>query len=66
MGYDNKFDCTGNVHVMRNALEVAHRGWRESCVIGAATAEKSRKEISAIPFQPTVTGRNWKGTAFGG
>ena len=61
-GYDYTFDCTGNVHVMRNALEVAHRGWGESCVIGVAAAGK---EISTRPFQ-LVTGRNWKGTAFGG
>jgi len=61
-GYDYTFDCTGNVHVMRCALEVAHRGWGESCVIGVAAAGK---EISTRPFQ-LVTGRNWKGTAFGG
>merc|ERR1711910_209877 len=61
-GYDYTFDCTGNVHVMRNALEVAHRGWGESCVIGVAAAGK---EISTRPFQ-LVTGRNWNGTAFGG
>ena len=47
---------------MRTALEVAHRGWGESCVIGVAAAGK---EISTRPFQ-LVTGRNWKGTAFGG
>ena len=47
---------------MRTALEVAHRGWGESCVIGVAAAGK---EISARPFQ-LVTGRSWKGTAFGG
>ena len=39
-GYDYTFDCTGNVHVMRTALEVAHRGWGESCVIGVAAAGK--------------------------
>jgi len=61
-GYDYTYDCTGNVHVMRCALEVAHRGWGESCVIGVAAAGK---EISTRPFQ-LVTGRNWKGTAFGG
>merc|ERR1711936_660372 len=61
-GYDYTFDCTGNVNVMRTALEVAHRGWGESCVIGVAAAGK---EISTRPFQ-LVTGRNWKGTAFGG
>merc|ERR1719376_1458380 len=61
-GYDYTFDCTGNVHVMRTALEVAHRAWGESCVIGVAAAGK---EISTRPFQ-LVTGRQWKGTAFGG
>jgi len=61
-GYDFTFDCTGNVGVMRVALELAHRGWGESCVIGVAAAGK---EISTRPFQ-LVTGRNWKGTAFGG
>jgi len=61
-GYDYTFDCTGNVHVMRCALEVAHRGWGESCVIGVAAAGK---EIATRPFQ-LVTGRCWKGTAFGG
>lgn len=61
-GYDYTFDCTGNVDVMRCALEVAHRGWGESCVIGVAAAGK---EISTRPFQ-LVTGRQWKGTAFGG
>ena len=47
-GYDYTFDCTGNVEVMRCALEVAHRGWGESCVIGVAAAGK---EISTRPFQ---------------
>ena len=61
-GYDYTYDCTGNVNVMRCALEVAHRGWGKSCVIGVAAAGK---EISTRPFQ-LVTGRNWKGTAFGG
>jgi len=61
-GYDYTFDCTGNVHVMREALEVAHRGWGQSCVIGVAAAGQ---EISTRPFQ-LVTGREWKGTAFGG
>ncbi len=61
-GYDYTFDCTGNVHVMRNALEVAHRGWGQSCIIGVAAAGK---EIATRPFQ-LVTGREWKGTAFGG
>ena len=61
-GYDYTFDCTGNVHVMRTALEVAHRGWGTSCIIGVAAAGK---EISTRPFQ-LVTGRRWCGTAFGG
>ena len=61
-GYDFTFDCTGIVKVMRDALEVAHRGWGESCVIGVAA---SGHEISTRPFQ-LVTGRVWKGTAFGG
>lgn len=61
-GYDYTFDCTGNVNVMRDALEVAHRGWGEMCIIGVAAAGK---EISTRPFQ-LVTGRQWKGTAFGG
>ena len=61
-GYDYTFDCTGVVRVMRDALEVAHIGWGESCVIGVAAAGH---EISTRPFQ-LVTGRVWKGTAFGG
>uniref|UniRef100_A0A7S3IRA9 S-formylglutathione hydrolase n=1 Tax=Strombidium inclinatum TaxID=197538 RepID=A0A7S3IRA9_9SPIT len=61
-GYDFTFDCTGVTKVMRDALEVAHRGWGESCVIGVAA---SGHEISTRPFQ-LVTGRVWKGTAFGG
>lgn len=61
-GYDFTFDCTGVTKVMRDALEVAHRGWGESCVIGVAAAGH---EISTRPFQ-LVTGRVWKGTAFGG
>jgi len=61
-GYDYTFDCTGIVRVMRDALEVAHRGWGESCVIGVAAAGH---ELSTRPFQ-LVTGRVWKGTAFGG
>jgi D-arabinose 1-dehydrogenase-like Zn-dependent alcohol dehydrogenase len=61
-GYDFTFDCTGIVKVMRDALEVAHRGWGESCIIGVAAAGQ---EIQTRPFQ-LVTGRNWKGTAFGG
>eukprot|EP00913_Durusdinium_trenchii_P012008 g11281.t1 len=61
-GVDYTFDCTGNVEVMRAALECAHRGWGESCVVGVAAAGK---EISTRPFQ-LVTGRKWTGTAFGG
>ena len=61
-GADYTFDCTGNVRVMRAALECAHRGWGESIVIGVAPAGA---EISTRPFQ-LVTGRVWKGTAFGG
>lgn len=61
-GGDYTFDCTGNTVVMRQALESAHRGWGESIVIGVAEAGK---EISTRPFQ-LVTGRVWKGTAFGG
>lgn len=61
-GVDYTFDCTGNVEVMRAALECAHRGWGVSCVIGVAA---SGHEISTRPFQ-LVTGRVWKGTAFGG
>ncbi|WEK44708.1 MAG: S-(hydroxymethyl)glutathione dehydrogenase/class III alcohol dehydrogenase [Candidatus Sphingomonas colombiensis] len=61
-GGDYTFDCTGNTVVMRQALESAHRGWGESIVIGVA---ESGKEISTRPFQ-LVTGRVWKGTAFGG
>lgn len=61
-GVDYSFDATGNVQVMRAALECAHRGWGESCVIGVAPAGH---EISTRPFQ-LVTGRVWKGTAFGG
>lgn len=61
-GYNFTFDCTGNVKVMRDALELAHRGFGESCVIGVAA---SGQEISTRPFQ-LVTGRSWTGTAFGG
>lgn len=61
-GVDYSFDCTGNTNVMRAALESAHRGWGVSCVIGVAA---SGHEISTRPFQ-LVTGRVWKGTAFGG
>jgi len=61
-GADYTFDCTGNVKVMRQALESSHRGWGQSIVIGVAGAGQ---EISTRPFQ-LVTGRVWKGTAFGG
>jgi S-(hydroxymethyl)glutathione dehydrogenase/alcohol dehydrogenase len=61
-GADYTFDCTGNVNVMRQALECSHRGWGESIIIGVAGAGQ---EISTRPFQ-LVTGRVWKGTAFGG
>ena len=61
-GIDYTFECIGSVEVMRAALECAHRGWGESIVIGVAA---SGKEISTRPFQ-LVTGRSWKGTAFGG
>lgn len=61
-GAEYTFDCTGNVKVMRAALECAHRGWGQSCVIGVAA---SGQEIATRPFQ-LVTGRQWKGTAFGG
>jgi len=61
-GADYTFDCTGNVKVMRQALESAHRGWGESIVIGVAGAGQ---EISTRPFQ-LVTGRVWRGSAFGG
>ncbi|EOD50409.1 Alcohol dehydrogenase superfamily zinc-containing [Neofusicoccum parvum] len=61
-GCDYTFDCTGNVHVMRSALEACHKGWGESIVIGVAAAGQ---EISTRPFQ-LVTGRVWKGCAFGG
>ena len=61
-GADYSFDCTGNTDVMRQALEACHRGWGESIIIGVAEAGK---EISTRPFQ-LVTGRVWRGTAFGG
>jgi S-(hydroxymethyl)glutathione dehydrogenase/alcohol dehydrogenase len=61
-GADYTFDCTGNVKVMRQALECSHRGWGESIIIGVAGAGQ---EIATRPFQ-LVTGRVWKGTAFGG
>ena len=61
-GADFSFECIGNVHTMRQALECCHRGWGESIVIGVAP---SGTEISTRPFQ-LVTGRVWKGSAFGG
>ncbi|MCC5986239.1 MAG: S-(hydroxymethyl)glutathione dehydrogenase/class III alcohol dehydrogenase [Pararhodobacter sp.] len=61
-GADYTFDCTGNTDVMRQALEACHRGWGVSTVIGVAEAGR---EIATRPFQ-LVTGRVWKGTAFGG
>jgi S-(hydroxymethyl)glutathione dehydrogenase/alcohol dehydrogenase len=61
-GADYTFDATGNVEVMRTALEACHRGWGTSVIIGVAEAGK---EIATRPFQ-LVTGRNWRGTAFGG
>ncbi|MFB9150313.1 S-(hydroxymethyl)glutathione dehydrogenase/class III alcohol dehydrogenase [Roseovarius ramblicola] len=61
-GADYTFDATGNVNVMRTALEAAHKGWGESIIIGVAPAGA---EISTRPFQ-LVTGRVWRGTAFGG
>ena len=61
-GVDHSFECIGNVQVMRAALECAHRGWGQSIIIGVAGAGQ---EISTRPFQ-LVTGRTWKGTAFGG
>jgi len=62
MGIQFYFCCTGNVKVMRDAVELAHRGFGESCIIGVAA---SGQEINTRPFQ-LVTGRIWKGTAFGG
>ncbi|MBC7712135.1 MAG: S-(hydroxymethyl)glutathione dehydrogenase/class III alcohol dehydrogenase [Rhizobacter sp.] len=61
-GVDYSFECVGNTQLMRAALECAHRGWGESIVIGVAGAGQ---EISTRPFQ-LVTGRVWKGSAFGG
>jgi S-(hydroxymethyl)glutathione dehydrogenase/alcohol dehydrogenase len=61
-GADFSFDATGNINVMRQALECCHRGWGQSIIIGVAEAGK---EIATRPFQ-LVTGRVWKGTAFGG
>ena len=61
-GVDYSFECIGNVNVMRSALECCHKGWGESVIIGVAGAGQ---EISTRPFQ-LVTGRVWKGSAFGG
>jgi len=61
-GADHSFECIGNVDVMRQALECCHKGWGESTIIGVAGAGQ---EISTRPFQ-LVTGRVWRGTAFGG
>ncbi|KDN39756.1 putative glutathione-dependent formaldehyde dehydrogenase [Tilletiaria anomala UBC 951] len=61
-GLDYTFDCTGNVNVMRAALESCHKGWGVSTIIGVAAAGQ---EISTRPFQ-LVTGRKWQGSAFGG
>lgn len=61
-GVDYSFECIGNVNVMRQALECCHKGWGESIIIGVAAAGQ---EIATRPFQ-LVTGRVWKGSAFGG
>ena len=61
-GVDYSFECIGNVNVMRQALECCHKGWGQSCIIGVAGAGQ---EIATRPFQ-LVTGRSWRGTAFGG
>ena len=61
-GADHSFECIGNVDVMRQALECCHKGWGESTIIGVAGAGQ---EIATRPFQ-LVTGRVWRGTAFGG
>jgi len=61
-GADHSFECIGNVSTMRQALECCHKGWGESTIIGVAGAGE---EISTRPFQ-LVTGRVWRGTAFGG
>ena len=61
-GVDYSFECIGNVDVMRQALECCHKGWGESVIIGVAGAGK---EIATRPFQ-LVTGRVWRGSAFGG
>ncbi len=61
-GADYSFECVGNVNTMRQALECCHKGWGQSIIIGVAAAGQ---EISTRPFQ-LVTGREWKGSAFGG
>lgn len=61
-GVDYSFECIGNVQLMRSALECCHKGWGESVIVGVAGAGQ---EISTRPFQ-LVTGRVWRGTAFGG
>ena len=61
-GVDYSFECVGNVNLMRQALECCHKGWGQSIIIGVAAAGE---EISTRPFQ-LVTGRVWKGSAFGG
>lgn len=61
-GCDYSFECVGNVGTMRQALESCHKGWGVSVIIGVAEAGA---EISTRPFQ-LVTGRTWKGCAFGG
>jgi len=61
-GLDYTFECIGNIHTMRAALESCHKGWGISVILGVAAAGK---EISTRPFQ-LVTGRSWKGSAFGG
>ena len=61
-GVDYSFECIGNVKTMRAALESCHKGWGESIIIGVAAAGE---EINTRPFQ-LVTGRVWRGTAFGG
>jgi len=61
-GVEFSFECIGNVHVMRAALECCHKGWGESIIIGVAGAGQ---EIATRPFQ-LVTGRVWRGSAFGG
>ncbi|WP_299727217.1 S-(hydroxymethyl)glutathione dehydrogenase/class III alcohol dehydrogenase [uncultured Endozoicomonas sp.] len=61
-GVDFSFECIGNVNIMRSALECCHKGWGESVIIGVAGAGQ---EISTRPFQ-LVTGRVWRGSAFGG